>query len=617
LARSDLPTRSSNAVSGSSGGALISDAPVPKGLRSVALWLGTPDRPLLCWLDLPDDGLVAGAAVLCPTMGLEAEYSVRAVRDLAHRLAAAGWAAVRLDYAASGDSAGTWTDPDLVQDWLGNVRTAIEYARGLGAPRLAVVGLRIGATLAAAEVARGEGVDDLVLWDPCATGRAFLREQRAFWAFLRDQAVDWGTLRAGEVWGSGGDAGDGSVEGPGVLFSAATVSDLEPLAIDPGAATATRELLLFRQGRKPPRALAARLALSHVESEEVVGQDALLDVSAVTPDRALDRMVAWLTEAGGPPVRVEPPEPGTAEVQRSADGAAVLERPLEIGPARLFGILSEPEGGVAQSAPTVIFLNAGRIGHHGPARLWVDLARSWAAEGIRSLRVDLSGIGDSPTRPGRTEQVEFPADALEDLADIRRAMGVETGTDLFFVGLCSGGYHAIESALESPVAALFLVNPAITYYRVGDPPPRRFEPDATPGFDDRQGWGANRQVLSRVMGRLGPLADAARWIPGVWWVHKQLFVTMSPARMFERLERSGVDVLVVLGTVEAEELCRGEYRRLGALVRKGGLTMETMPSLEHSLFERTGRDRVAELLKTHVRGLVARSAGAVGPGAEP
>ena len=122
-----------------------------------------------------------------------------ALRQLAHRLAGSGWAALRIDYAATGDSVGTWTDPDLVAEWLGNIRLAIDCARALGAERVGVVGLRLGATLAAAELARGGPVDDLVLWDPCATGRAFLREQRAMAAFRREMAGRVGAMPEGEV----------------------------------------------------------------------------------------------------------------------------------------------------------------------------------------------------------------------------------------------------------------------------------------------------------------------------------------------------------------------------------------------------------------------------------
>ncbi len=556
-----------------------------------------------------------GAVVVCPSMGLEAAYSARAVSDLARRLVANGWAVVRVDYPGMGDSGGTWTDPDLVAEWLQSIRVAIQYARALDVPRIAVVGLRIGATLAA-EVARGGGVDDLVLWDPCATGKAFLREQRALWSFLRDQATEWGTLGEGEAWGSGESVADGSVEAPGVLFSAGTTSDLERLAVAPaGEVLASRELFLLRKGRKPPRALAERLALSHVESAETTGQEALLDTDAVTPEAALEHIVSWISHAAGPVVRIVEPEAVTTAVLRSHGGPAVQERPVEIGPARLFGILTEAVDAPA-AALSAVFLNAGRIGHDGPARLWVDLARSWAAEGIRCLRVDLSGIGDSPTRPGRTELVEFPADALDDLDDVRRAMSTEPESEQILVGLCSGGYHAIESALMTPGASVCVINPALAYYRPGDPPPRRFEPNAGFGFSDREAWGATRPRISSLIGQLDPLRRAARRIPGVWWAHKRFLVTASPARTFERLAQSGVDALLIVGSVEERKLCRGERHRFRALSRKGHLEVETVPGLEHTLFERTGREHVSELLHRYVTRRVAATR-AVDPAAPP
>jgi pimeloyl-ACP methyl ester carboxylesterase len=576
-------------------------------IRSAACWLGPSDRPLFTRLDTPAAGLIVGAVVVCPTMGLEAAYSARAVGDLARRLAASGWAALRVDYPGMGDSSGSWTDPDLVADWLNSIRGAIDYARALDAPRIALVGMRIGATLAA-EVAGDGGVDDLVLWDPCATGKAFLREQRALWSFLRDQATEWGTLREGEVWGSGEAIGDGSVEAPGVLFSANTTSDLERLAAAPsGQALASRELLLFRKGRKPPRALADRLVLPRVESVEIAGQEALLDTDAVTPEATLEQIVSWLSDGARPVVRIGEPETVTTAVLRSEGGTAVQERAIDIGPARLFGILTEPSVGPAAGL-SAIFLNAGRIGHDGPARLWVDLARSWASEGIRCLRVDLSGIGDSPTRPGRTELVEFPADALHDLSDVRRAMSTEPESEHVLVGLCSGGYHAIESALMTPGASVCVINPALAYYRPVEPPPRRFEPSAELGFSDRKAWGATRPRVSRLVGQLDPLRRAARRIPGVWWAHKRFLVTASPARTFERLAQSGADALLIVGNVEERKLCRGERRRFRSLVRKGHLQVETVPGLEHTLFERTGREHVSEVLHSYV----ARRAAATG-----
>ena len=91
------------------------------------------------------------------------------------------------------------------------------------------------------------------------------------------------------------------------MFSAETVSDLEPIAIAPGdRALATRELLIARQGRRLDRLLVERQALPHVESEESAGQEVLLDVSAITPEPTLERIVSWLAE----PARASEPASG-------------------------------------------------------------------------------------------------------------------------------------------------------------------------------------------------------------------------------------------------------------------------------------------------------------------
>ncbi len=584
---------------------MTTDTYAPGDVESVSLWIGSADRPLFAWLDLPRDAKVSGSVVLCPSVGLEAAYSARAVRDLAHRLAGVGWAALRFDYSATGDSAGQWTDPDLVADWLGNFRTAIEYTRGLGTPRLAVVGLRLGAALAANELARGGGVDDFVMWDPCATGKAFLREQKALWAFRRNQALEWGVLREGETWGSGEASDDGSLEAPGALYSAETVEALQSLVTGAGDRFAIRELVLSRQGRKLERTLAERQSLPQAHFLTIAGQEDLLDAQAITPAPTLELIVSWLADDSAPAAPLSPPNDATGAPHVVGHGADLLERPLTIGPTGLFGMVTEPDPGTAASMPTVVFVNAGRIGHQGPARLWVDLSRTWARDGIRCVRVDLSGLGDSPTRPGRTENVEFPADALEDLREIRQFVTTEWGRDIVLVGLCSGGYHVIEWALAEPVTALFAVNPALLDYRLGEQPFRRFEPNEHHGLSDREAWGVTRPWVARTLSRLGGLKNTVRNVPGAWWVLKRLLVTANPADTFERLSRAGVEVLVVADSAAVETLRQGERRRWDALFRRDSFHLKAVPHLEHSLLERTGRERVVELLEAQLHGRAA------------
>jgi hypothetical protein len=578
-------------------------------VSSVALWLGSPDRALFAWLDLPADGLVRGAAVICPSMGLEAAYSTRGLRHLAHRLVDAGWAALRIDYAATGDSAGAWTDPHLVADWLAGVREAIEYVRDLGVTRTAVVGLRLGATLAAAELAQGGPVDDFVLWDPCASGRAFLREQAALSAFRRDRAADGGVEHVEESSGSPERVGDGSVEAPGAMFSAATVSDLTPVAIGGSdERLATRELVLGRRGRSLPRALRERVTLPHVEAAEVEGQEALYEDLPVTPWAALDRIADWLGEDNGPPVQIALPDAESSAVLRTDGPNGVRERAMEFGPARLFGMLSEPEDqpddDSGPAAPTVIFLNVGLLSHHGPDRLWVDLARACASGGrMRCVRVDLNGLGDSPTRPGRAELVNFPVDALEDMSDIRRAVTDDGGEGVVLVGVCSGADHAVASALSQRATSVCMVNPAMSPTWWGGATARAPEPEEA-GSGDPQSRGPSSPWFWRLLARFKRLRGATRWVPNWgWWMAKRWFMKGSPVRTLEHLEQSGVDVLLVTGRNEAGRVAKGEHRRLRSLVSAGGVHRQLVPHLEHSLLDRASRDQAAEILTAYVVGL--------------
>jgi alpha-beta hydrolase superfamily lysophospholipase len=596
---------------------LTTEARPVTAVESLPLWIGSPDRPLFAWLDIPDDGLVAGAAVICPSMGLEAAYSSRALRSLAHQLAGNRWAALRLDYAATGDSVGSWTDPGLVAEWLGNIRLAVDWVRALGAARVGVVGLRLGALLAAAELARGGPVDDLVLWDPCATGRSFLREQTAFAAFRRQLAVEWGVEPKAKGRESRPTPADGSVEAPGAVFSGATAADLAPLAVAwSDHSPAPRELVLTREDRRIERAVAKRLTMPGVESSGITGQEALFGEQPVTPVPTLDRIVSWLVEPGGSPARLIVPERSASAVHRAPGRAGVRERPVELGPARLFGVLSEPENGVDPSAPTVVFLNVGVIGHQGPGRLWVELARACAAAGgVRCLRADLSGIGDSPARPGRAELVVRPVDAPEDMDDIRRAMTGE-GAELIVIGVCSGADHAIESALSTPVAALCVVNPALSYWmRRGGDEEAATADGAPQASADRKTWGGPGPLLARAMALVAPYKRLSRWIPTPgWWVVKRWLTTGTMVGTLEHLAQHGVDVLVVAGPIEARRVYRGEQHRLHALIAKGGVHMEIVPDLDHSLLERISHDRMAELVGSYV---ARRAADLSGPGGAP
>jgi uncharacterized protein len=136
------------------------------------LHFGDPQRPLL-GVHHPAVGDRDAAVLLCPPIGHEQVRSHRALRSLARQLASAGFHVLRFDYTGQGDSAGQPQDGDAAQ-WQRDARIALEELADLsGARRTAVVGLRLGATIAASA---GLRVDHLLLWDPVVSGRAHLAE---------------------------------------------------------------------------------------------------------------------------------------------------------------------------------------------------------------------------------------------------------------------------------------------------------------------------------------------------------------------------------------------------------------------------------------------------------
>jgi hypothetical protein len=177
---------------------------------------------------------------------------------------------------------------------------------------------------------------------------------------------------------------------------------------------------------------------------------------------------------------------------------------------------------------------------------------------------------------------------------MRREITTEFGPELMLVGLCSGGYHAIETALLEPVISLCAVNPAISLYPWDARADRRFEPNLEAASAERT---AAHPWVSHMVALLAPLRKTARKAPGGWWVLKRFFLSPSPAQLFERLTESGVEVLIVAGHTDAQRLREGEQRRYRSLIRKSSFQMEVMPDLEHSLLERTGRDHVSELIR--------------------
>ncbi len=118
-----------------------------------------------------------GGIVLCQPHGHEYVRAHRSLRNLAVRLSGAGVHVLRFDYFGTGDSAGD-SDAGTFAQWQQDVGSAIDELKDMGnLSRVSLVGVRLGATLAALAASSRKDVDALVLWDPIVRGAAYVKEQ--------------------------------------------------------------------------------------------------------------------------------------------------------------------------------------------------------------------------------------------------------------------------------------------------------------------------------------------------------------------------------------------------------------------------------------------------------
>jgi len=143
------------------------------------VFFGDPAESLYGVYHPPDRPTAKPAGVvLCQPAFHESVNSHRAMRALAEQFGRAGVHTLRFDYRGTGDSAGESGDWDVERCTadIGTAMDEIKASRGLTS--VGLVGLRLGASLAARTAARRGGVPFVVLWEPIVEGGSYLQELR-------------------------------------------------------------------------------------------------------------------------------------------------------------------------------------------------------------------------------------------------------------------------------------------------------------------------------------------------------------------------------------------------------------------------------------------------------
>jgi pimeloyl-ACP methyl ester carboxylesterase len=257
-------------------------------------YFGSADRRLFGIFQPSHRPSTQRAALLCHPWGSEYIHAYRSLRHLSVILANAGYHVLRFDYFGTGDSAGDIIEADL-RGWSVDIETAVqELADITGARQFALVGLRLGASLAADIAARqGTKVEALVLWDPVVCGSRYLQSLRS-----HDKA------RPTNRWRGRGSAGDSGVEEIGG-FPLTNAFKCELAEIDLVGLVPTlpqRTLIVRSLAERPDPSLQKAMARrpDAVAEESMPSRPPWIEASDdalgyALPVQALQRIATWLT----------------------------------------------------------------------------------------------------------------------------------------------------------------------------------------------------------------------------------------------------------------------------------------------------------------------------------
>jgi len=204
----------------------------------------------------------------------------------------------------------------------------------------------------------------------------------------------------------------------------------------------------------------------------------------------------------------------------------------------LVAVVTEPSATDGTPTPPiggVLLLNAGVIHRVGPSRLYVHLARALAEAGWLTVRLDHSGIGDSPVR---RDGLSFEQSAIAEVREVIDALEQSRGLRRFLlIGLCSGAVTSFDAAgVDDRVAAIVMINPQ--------------------GFDENIAW--NDYIQNR--GHARKYWKESLFSPRSWW--NALTGRIDYQRLVTVLWRQAT------ASVRSEEIATPVATRVGAALRR-------------------------------------------------
>ena len=137
-------------------------------------FLATPAGQRFCIFHPPAKPCI-GSVLIAPPFGDEMNKSRRMIALQARRLAALGFGVLQIDLKGCGDSDGELRDVRWA-GWMADLEAGATWLSARMDAPLYLLGLRMGALLALDLARSRAGVSGIVLWQPLASGDAFITQ---------------------------------------------------------------------------------------------------------------------------------------------------------------------------------------------------------------------------------------------------------------------------------------------------------------------------------------------------------------------------------------------------------------------------------------------------------
>jgi pimeloyl-ACP methyl ester carboxylesterase len=403
--------------------------------------------------------------VICAPFGEEEKSAHRTLVELCEALRARGASTLCFAYRGTGDSGGEFSQSTLAA-WREDILAACEEARRRSGSTPGLIGLRLGASLAA-QVAREAGVSQLILIEPVLVGRSFLMQlgaRKKLRAMMTDEEKTL-NVESARCAGTRTSNAERQAQVPfedydGWPLGEAMREELGALNLMKEAPPlpAQSEVLVLQVGpraevasplQKWAEEFAAKNSPGTVQTRAVVMPPFWNRLDLVKSAPLCEAVSGFEFRVSDCRVQVASTRTATKSVRVNSEHAVTF--PNERG-ENLVGIWHEAQSAIGapfgSNSQSAILMLHGWTGYRtGPHQMLTRAARRFAVRGFPVLRFDFAGRGDSDGEAELATLATMAEDARAALRWLEREQG---RTRAIVIGLCSGCEVAlVTAALES------------------------------------------------------------------------------------------------------------------------------------------------------------------------